>query len=60
MLHAGISENQTLISDINECASSPCQQKCINLPGTYACACHRGFKEIINSETKNTECVGKS
>ncbi|XP_070174330.1 fibrillin-3-like [Littorina saxatilis] len=31
------------VSDIDECASSPCEQQCENSPGSYRCLCSRGF-----------------
>ena len=34
------------VLDINECMSSPCQNKavCINLPDSYLCICTAGYK----------------
>ncbi|KAI6660245.1 Epidermal growth factor-like protein 7 [Oopsacas minuta] len=30
-------------TDVNECNSNPCQQKCENTDGSYSCSCHLGF-----------------
>ncbi|KJH48485.1 calcium binding EGF domain protein [Dictyocaulus viviparus] len=36
--------------DINECAigTANCEQKCINIPGSYQCICDRGYTVDIN------------
>ena len=31
-------------SDINECATNPCSDNCINTPGSFACECEEGFR----------------
>ena len=35
----------TLYADINECAegTAGCNQRCVNTPGNYTCACYRGY-----------------
>ncbi|XP_063068310.1 low-density lipoprotein receptor-related protein 2 [Engraulis encrasicolus] len=37
--------------DLNECAQpyGPCQQTCLNTPGSFVCACRDGFKEQGNA-----------
>ena len=43
--------------DINECAvSSPCEQKCINTPGSYVCSCGKGLM-IDPSDPMGARCV---
>ena len=42
--------------DINECQSSPCDQSCRNLPGSYACSCRRGYKKTYPHEQKHGKC----
>ena len=44
-------------SDINECTdgSSGCSQKCINIPGSFICDCHKGYQLSIDQKT----CEGK-
>ena len=46
-------------SDIDECAKAvpPCQQKCENTKGGYACSCEDGF--MINPLNAD-ECLGKN
>ena len=44
--------------DHNECntAIHGCQQKCVNIHGTYSCACLNGYK--LNSDNKT--CSGQT
>ena len=48
-------------SDIDECLdrTHDCQQICINLPGTFACTCEKGFSTDTNEIdcTDNDECA---
>lgn len=39
--------------DINECAdkNGGCRQKCINSPGSYACACNAGYELFAKNGT---------
>ena len=50
--------------DIDECLdrSHGCQQICINLPGTFACTCEKGFSTDANEIdcTDNDECALRS
>ena len=50
--------------DIDECLdrSHECQQICINLPGTFACTCEKGFSTDANEIecTDNDECALRS
>lgn len=32
-----------MISDIDECQSDVCSQKCENLNGTFTCSCYNGY-----------------
>lgn len=45
------------VTDIDECEEviSPCHQICINTPGSYYCACRRGFLLHKN----RLSCIGK-
>ena len=43
-----------LLTDIDECANSPCNQWCLNTVGSYICHCHIGY-EVQGQNT----CVGK-
>ena len=46
--------------DVNECASSPCQNdgQCINVPGTYICVC-TGYWVGQDCEIDEEECKKK-
>ena len=46
-----------VFTDINECQkkNGGCQQTCINIAGSYKCACRYGF--VINEDSKT--CTGK-
>jgi len=46
-------------TDIDECSSdrSPCEQVCVNEPGTYRCTCHQGFS-VMTSDRRR--CIGAS
>ena len=53
-------------SDVNECNnpslfSCPDRTKCVNLPGTYSCACAKGYESTVKGKTKgmNIKCKGK-
>ena len=50
--------------DIDECLdrTHDCQQICINLPGTFACTCEKGFSTDTNEIdcTDNDECALRS
>ena len=41
-----LSNNYHTCMDINECAldNGGCDQKCINEPGSFSCACYEGFR----------------
>jgi len=45
--------------DIDECsaAHSPCEQVCINEPGSYRCSCQQGFTEMTGDPRR---CEGGS
>lgn len=44
-----------LNADINECtSSSPCEQICVNTPGSFQCSCNPGY--LLNSNGRN--CTG--
>lgn len=45
--------------EINECTTSPCEQTCTNLRGSYSCSCKRGFRKIVNQtigEARSPRC----
>ena len=47
--------NNNSSTDINECSpSSPCDQICVNTPGSYRCECFGGFEEDSNGN-----CIGE-
>ena len=50
--------------DVDECLdrTHTCQQICINLPGTFACTCEKGFSTDANEIdcTDNDECALRS
>lgn len=43
--HRAVRWLTVLGSDINECerGTARCEQKCINIPGSYQCICDRGY-----------------
>ena len=45
-------------SDVNECVSGhhSCHHGCVNVPGSYICACDKGFR--LDADLKS--CVGKN
>ena len=48
------------LSDVDECSSGgrgPCEQLCINEPGSYRCQCHPGFTQPSHDPRR---CVGAS
>ena len=51
-----------LTSDLNECATNnghgPCDQSCINTPGSYQCNCSNGYT-LANNVSCNGECCMK-
>ncbi|BFZ22809.1 hypothetical protein BsWGS_25848 [Bradybaena similaris] len=47
-------DNPSTCIDINECQTdNPCQQKCINLPGSVRCTCNSGS---VIDQTDTTKC----
>jgi len=34
----------TILTDINECSSSPCDHTCNNTVGSYECSCNFGYE----------------
>ena len=48
----------TVSSDVDECsaARSPCEQVCVNEPGSYRCSCREGFT-VMTSDPRR--CVGR-
>ena len=47
--------NFTMYTDINECTpSAPCEQVCINTPGSFQCSCNAGY--VMDSNGRN--CTG--
>ena len=47
----------TFIVDTNECESddmNECDQRCVNKPGSFFCACFQGYSVAPNGTT----CVG--
>ena len=48
-------------SDVNECenANGGCQQKCVNMEGSYYCACFDGF-EFTRLRNGQDVCQGTS
>lgn len=52
-------------TDMDECDSSQCEQKCVNTFGSYKCSCERGFKlqreiECVRAEGEEEEEVSGS
>lgn len=45
--------------DVDEC-SKPCNQKCTNLPGTYACTCRNGFTKTHPDDATDKFCTRKN
>jgi len=48
------------LSDVDECSPGgrgPCEQLCINEPGSYRCQCHPGFTQPSHDPRR---CVGAS
>ena len=42
-------------TDINECAEfSPCEQKCVNVEGSFECSCNDGFDFKEDSTCQGT------
>lgn len=47
----------SLYADIDECTvEKPCNQVCLNNPGSYECSCNEGY--VLSREDPNF-CVGK-
>lgn len=43
--------------DVDECLQSPCEQICVNSPGSFACQCHEGYHLNDEGECDDTnEC----
>ncbi|XP_059195677.1 complement C1r-B subcomponent-like [Centropristis striata] len=59
--HVGFSATYDAI-DMDECSqqdpdSDPlCYQICINIPGSYRCSCHRGYKLHVDQHTCQLSC----
>lgn len=45
----------SLYTDIDECASSPCDHTCINTPGSFVCICRDGYE--LNSDGRTCSCM---
>ena len=43
-----------LLSDVDECLRSPCEQICINNPGGYECGCRKGYHKHGSDEHRCT------
>ena len=44
------------LADINECLSSPCEQRCTNTPGSFVCSCNNGYRLDNNGLTCSGMC----
>nr|CAD7452834.1 unnamed protein product [Timema tahoe] len=44
--------------DIDECESKPCDQHCVNLPGSFECQCKTGFT-LLEDGTSCRNCQGR-
>lgn len=48
------------LSDVNECEiAGVCDQMCTNLPGSYKCSCHAGYKISYKAEDTAGRVPGK-
>jgi len=56
---SAVDELLVLSPDIDECsaARSPCEQVCVNEPGSYRCSCRHGFTVMTDDPRR---CVGAS
>ena len=43
-----------LLSDVDECLRSPCEQICNNNPGGYKCGCRKGYNKHRSNEHRCT------
>ena len=43
-----------LLSDVDECLRSPCEQICNNNPGGYECGCRKGYHKHGSDEHRCT------
>ena len=52
----------TVLADINECSSLPCQNggTCVNMPGSYLCRCRTGYSGTNCDTSKNCMAVPHS
>ena len=53
---SAVAELLVLSLDIDECSASrsPCEQVCVNEPGSYRCSCRHGFA-VMTSDPRRCE-----
>uniref|UniRef100_A0A8C6TPG5 CD248 molecule, endosialin b n=1 Tax=Neogobius melanostomus TaxID=47308 RepID=A0A8C6TPG5_9GOBI len=48
-------------ADVDECRQDPCQQLCVNIPGTFHCSCHPGYQQDDEGECVDVdECLDEN